>query len=113
MLPVAQEHGIGVLAMKTMASGHLLSSGVVEPVECLHYAMNLPVSVVIAGCDTYAIFQQALEAVRTFRPLSQEEVGTLLARTAEAAGAGEFEPFKVTHTYDGTMRHPEWLGLKG
>ena len=111
VLPVAQEHGIGVLGMKPMASGHVLRSGVVQPVECLHYAMNLPVSVVITGCDSYAIFQQALEAARTFRPLRQEEVESLLARTAEAAGAGEFEPFKITNTYDGTMRHPEWLGL--
>ncbi|MHB1134133.1 MAG: aldo/keto reductase [Chloroflexota bacterium] len=112
VLPVAQEHGIGVLAMKTMASGHVLRSGVVQPEECLRYAMNLPVSVVITGCDSYAIFEQALQTVRGFQPLSQEEVQSLLARTAGAATDGEFEPFKMTNTYDGTERHREWLGLE-
>jgi predicted aldo/keto reductase-like oxidoreductase len=111
VLPVALEHGIGVLAMKTMGSGHLLRSGVVTPVECLHYAMNVPVSVVIAGCDSEEIFQQALHAWQDFRPLSQQQVEEMLARTAPVAQAGEFEPFKTTHQYDGTIRNPQWLGL--
>lgn len=111
VMPVALEHGIAVLAMKTMGSGHLLRSGVVTPVECLHYAMNLPISVAITGCDSEEIFQQALQAWRDFRPLSQQEVDDMLARTAPVSQDGEFEPFKVTHQYDGTIRNPQWLGL--
>ncbi len=111
VMPVALEHGIAVLAMKTMGSGHLLRSGVVTPVECLHYAMNLPISVAITGCDSEEIFQQALQAWRDFRPLSQQEVDDMLVRTAPVSRDGEFEPFKVTHQYDGTIRNPQWLGL--
>ena len=49
-------------------------SGVVTPIECLHYALNLPTSVVITGIDSLEILDQALEAVRTFRPLGEEQV---------------------------------------
>ena len=36
---------------------------------------------------------KALEAVRTFRPLTDSQVLSLLAKTAKAASQGEFEPF--------------------
>ena len=69
VVPVLTKHGIGVLGMKSMGDGFVLKSNVVTPVECLHYAMNLPTSVVITGCDSLQILEQALEAARTFKPL--------------------------------------------
>jgi len=38
--------------MKSMANGILLKSKTVTPIECLHYALNLPTSVVITGIDS-------------------------------------------------------------
>ena len=110
VLPRLLEQGTGVLGMKSMAEGIILKTGAVTPLECLHYALNLPTSVVITGIDSLAILDQALEAVRTFRPLSDDQVRSLLARTAEAASSGELEPFKTTSLFDGTAEHPEWLG---
>jgi aryl-alcohol dehydrogenase-like predicted oxidoreductase len=110
VLPYLLEHDIGVLGMKSMAEGILLETNTVTPIECLHYALNLPTSVVITGIDSLEILDQALEAVRTFRPLSERQVASLLARTAQAASSGEFEPFKTTSFFDGTAQHPEWLG---
>jgi len=110
VLPRLVERGIGVLGMKSMAEGIIPRTGAVTPLECLHYALNLPTSVVITGIDSLAILDQALEAVRTFRPLSDEQVRSLLARTAAAASSGELEPFKTTSLFDGTAEHPEWLG---
>ncbi len=78
--------------------------------ERLHYALNLPTSVVITGIDSLEILQQAFKAVHTFNPLSGEEVKSLLAKTARAASRGEFEPFKTTSIFDGTAQNPEWLG---
>jgi aryl-alcohol dehydrogenase-like predicted oxidoreductase len=109
VLPVLLERGIGVLGMKPFGSGHILESGAVTPMECLHYAMNLPASVVITGCDSMAILEQALQAARTFRPLSVEEVSALLARTAGPASDGRYERYKTAHGYDSTARNPEWL----
>jgi len=110
VLPELVRQNIGVLGMKSMANRILLKSNTVTPLECLHYALNLPTSVVITGIDSMKILDQAFEAVRTFRPLSQQEVGSLLAKTRKVAMGGKFEPFKTTSLFDGTAQHPEWLG---
>jgi predicted aldo/keto reductase-like oxidoreductase len=110
VLPELVRQKIGVLGMKSMANGILLKSNTVTPIECLHYALNLPTSVVITGIDNMGILDQACEAVRTFHPMSDEDVCSLLSKTATAAARGEFEPFKTTSIFDGTARNPEWLG---
>lgn len=109
-LPLLVKHGIGVLGMKPMGDKIILQSKTATPVECLHYAMNLPTSVVITGCDSMEILQQALDAARSFKPMSKDEVATLLAKTASAAAKGEFEQYKTTHNFDGTYQNPQWLG---
>jgi len=96
--------------MKSLANGRILQSGTVSAIECLHYALHLPTSVVITGCDTLQILDQAFEAVRTFQPMSDTQVAALLARTADAASRGEFELFKTSSIYDATATHPDWLG---
>jgi hypothetical protein len=78
--------------------------------ECLQYALNLPTSTVITGMDSLEILEQGLEAVRTFKPLSPETVAALLAKTATAAAKGDYEHFKTSATFDGTVTNPEWLG---
>lgn len=110
VLPELVKDNIGVLAMKTLANGTILESKTVTATECLQYAMNLPVSVVITGCESMEDLEQALNAARTFKPLSNDEVGSLLAKTEQAAARGEYELFKTTSVYDGTAAHPEWLG---
>ena len=110
VLPELLKRGIAALAMKSMADGILLKSGVVSPFDCLHYALNLPVSVVITGIDSMEILEQACEAARAFRPISKEEITALLAKTAQAASKGEYEPFKTSSIFDGTAHNPHWLG---
>jgi predicted aldo/keto reductase-like oxidoreductase len=110
VLPALVRAGIGVLGMKSMGDGLLLKSRTVTPVECLHYAMTLPTSTVITDIDSMKVLEQDLEAVKTFRPLTDEQVAALLARTAQAASEGQFEGFKTTNGFDGTANHPEWLG---
>ncbi|MDR9500915.1 MAG: aldo/keto reductase [Desulfurivibrionaceae bacterium] len=110
VLPELIRRKIGVLGMKCMGNGILLQSKTVTPSECLHYALNLPVSVVITGIDSMEILEQACQAVQTFQPMSGDAVQALLAKTAEAAAAGVFEPFKTSSIFDATARHPEWLG---
>jgi predicted aldo/keto reductase-like oxidoreductase len=110
VLPVLVKKQIGVLGMKPMGSGIILQSKVVQPVECLHYAMNLPTSVVITGCDSMAILESSLNAARTFKPLSESEVAALLGKTVEAAKNGQFEGYKTTTNFDGTANNPQWLG---
>jgi aryl-alcohol dehydrogenase-like predicted oxidoreductase len=110
VVPKLVEQGIAVLAMKTMGGGIILKSNTVTAKECLRYALNLPTSVVITGCDSMPILDQAFEVARTFQPMPQAEVTTLLQKTREAAMTGKFELFKTTAIFDGTARNPQWLG---
>jgi tyrosyl-tRNA synthetase len=88
----------------------ILERKTVTPVECLHYAMNLPTSVVITGCDSMRILDQALQAARSFRPMKSAEIEALLAKTDQPAKHGKYEQYKITHTFDGTCQNPQWLG---
>jgi predicted aldo/keto reductase-like oxidoreductase len=110
VLPALTKDGIGVLGMKPIGDHLILDSKTATPIECLHYAMNLPTSVVITGCDSLPILQQALQAARTFQPMDSSQVAALLAKTAKAAEAGQFELYKTTHHFDGTVANPQWLG---
>ena len=110
VLPVLVKEHIGVLGMKSMAGNHILKTGTVTAVECLHYAMTLPTSVVITGIESMTILDQALEAVRSFKPMTTSQITALLNRTAVAAADGRYEPFKTTEKFDGTARYPQWLG---
>ena len=110
VLPVLVEHGIGVLGMKPMGDAIILESKSATPIECLHYAMNLPTSVVITGCDSMERLDQALAAARSFKPMSKTEVAALLAKTSSSAAKGEFEQYKTTSNFDGTIHNPQWLG---
>jgi len=110
VVPELQRQGIGVLGMKSMANGIILKSGTVTATECLHYALNLPTSVVITGCDSMEVLDQAITAAESFRPMDAAQVDALLARTAEAAAHGRFEPFKTSSIFDATAENPDWLG---
>jgi predicted aldo/keto reductase-like oxidoreductase len=110
VLPVLVREQIGVCGMKPLASGEVVTSQTIDPIDALHYAMNLPTSVVITGCDSEKILDQALQAVRTFQPMSREQVAALLAKTAQAAANGRYERFKTSNIFDSTAKNPEWLG---
>jgi predicted aldo/keto reductase-like oxidoreductase len=110
VLPVLVKNQIGVEAMKTFGDHFILQSHTVQAIECLHYSMTLPTSVVITGIDSMQILDQAIEAARTYKPMTKEEVAALLARTRIAALNGQFELYKTTSHFDGTAHNPQWLG---
>ncbi|MDW5266864.1 MULTISPECIES: aldo/keto reductase [Acidobacteriaceae] len=110
VIPVALKQGTGILAMKTFGDNYILRSKTVEPIEALHYGLTQPVSVVITGIDSPAVLDQAIQATKTFKPLTQTEIASLLDRTREAASEGKFELFKTTSQFDGTAANPKWLG---
>ncbi len=110
VLPVLVKAEIGVLGMKSMGDPFILKSNTVKPIECLHYALNLPTSTVITGIDSPQILDQALEAVRTFKPMDKAQVAALLERTREAAARGQYELYKTADRFDSTAKNPQWLG---
>ncbi len=109
VVPRLVKEGVGVLAMKTLGGGSILGAGITAA-ECFHYAMNLPSSVVIIGIDSEDTLDQALAAVKSFKPLDPAQLAALLAKSQIPAAAGRYEQFKTTNMYDGTTSHPAWLG---
>lgn len=99
-----------VLGMKPLASGLIFQVRGVNAVDCLHYALNLPTSVVINGCDSMERLDQAFEAMKTFGPMSEAAVEALTARTKEAALSGSIERFKTSEDFDGTSHNPASMG---
>jgi predicted aldo/keto reductase-like oxidoreductase len=110
VMPRLVKEGIAVLGMKPLASGAVLKTNTVTATECLHFALNLPTSVVINGCESLERLEQALEAVKTFKPMSNAQVQALLAKTKTPAMTGDFERFKTGIQFDGTARNPQWMG---
>jgi len=109
VLPVLVERGIGVLGMKPLAAGHAVRSGAATAEECLRYALSLPTSVVITGCDSLPILEQALRVGNSFTPMTAEEMAALRARTATPNASGQLEGYKTTGNFDGTVKNPHWL----
>jgi len=109
VLPVALSKGLGVMSMKPICSGDALRSKTVSAVECLQYALHLPSHVVITGCDSMGVLEQAINTTVHFQPMTQEQVADILGRTKDAAHAGEFERFKTSDVFDSTEHHKSWL----
>jgi aryl-alcohol dehydrogenase-like predicted oxidoreductase len=110
VVPQLVQENIGVLGMKPLGSGMILETKAVSATECLHYAMNLPTSVVITGIDKMSVLEQALQAAASFKPMSRDQVAPLLKKTEPFAMAGKYEKFKTDVRFDATASHPEWLG---
>jgi predicted aldo/keto reductase-like oxidoreductase len=110
VIPVAQKHGMAVLGMKPLANGAILKTNTITAVEGLHYAMSVPVTVTITGCDSMTVLQQALGVARNFKPLDEQQKIAILQKTAPVGMQGKFEAYKSSQIYDGTANNPQWLG---
>ena len=110
LMPVALAQGIGVQTMKPFGGKMVLESNTLSPTECLHYAMSLPTSVVINGCDKMEYLEQGLQAVKTFKPMNPQQISALVAKTKVPAFEGKYELFKTSAHFDSTAKNPSWLG---
>jgi len=109
IFPIAEQQNTAVLAMKTFGDTFIVDSHVAEPIDMLHYSMSQPVAVVITGCDRMPILEQALQAVRSYQPMTAEQQAAILARSAAVARDGATEKYKTSHHFDGTVQNPRWL----
>jgi len=110
VVPKLVEQQIAVLGMKPLAEGEIPRSGLVSAIDCLHYSLSLPTTVVINGCDSMERLHQALEAVRTFKPLSETAMNAIRTKTKQVAMTGRLEGFKTSSVFDGTAQNPQWMG---
>jgi predicted aldo/keto reductase-like oxidoreductase len=110
VIPVAHKHGMAILGMKPLSNGAILKASTISAAEALHYAMSVPVTMTITGCESMANLEQALGVARHFKPMTEQQKLAVLQKTAPGADAGQFEAYKSSHIYDGTINNPQWLG---
>ena len=102
LLPLAVEKRMGIIGMKVPGRGRLLSSWTPPPLErqqhswegaviatrpgtllmreAMYYALSLPVSTIIIGCDSIQQLEENVQLAREFTPLSQHQMASLAAR---------------------------------
>jgi len=134
VLPVLVQRKIGVVAMKSASFGDILRGGgrhrfesvrtalldidlvgdivrgyKVSVAECLHFAMGLPVSVVVSGMDNLEMAKENIAIAKSYKPMTEGERSELLARVRDVARSGRLERFKTTNDFDSrihmTQRH--------
>ena len=103
VLPILVRRNIGVIAMKTLASGYVLRANVATPKQALGYVWSQPVSTIVSGIDSEQFLEANVRLARAFRPMGQTEQAELLGKTRDAALTGEFEPFKTPPNFDGPV----------
>ena len=103
VLPILVRRNIGVIAMKSLASRHVLRANVVTPKEALDYVWSQPVSTIVSGIDTEQFLEANAGMARAFSPMSETEQAAVLDKTKEVALTGKFEPFKTAPNYDGPV----------
>jgi aryl-alcohol dehydrogenase-like predicted oxidoreductase len=108
LLPLAVEKQMGIIGMKVMARGRILSSWTPPPVEeqkhswegrgaitttpgtltkreTFYYNLSLPISTAIIGCDSVEQVEECVELARSFTPLSQAQMAALEAKVEPVA----------------------------
>jgi uncharacterized protein len=103
LLPLAVEKQMGIIGMKVPARGRLLSTWTPPPIEqqkhswegmavqaptpgtlsmreAVYYALSLPVSTIIIGCDSIAQLEENVTLAREYTPLSGQQMASLHGR---------------------------------
>ena len=102
LLPLAVEKQMGIIGMKVPARGRILSSWTPPPIEqqkhmwegmvlaptpgtldmkqAVFYALSLPVSTIIIGCDSIAQLEQNVQLARDFTPYNHAQMEALVAK---------------------------------
>ena len=60
--------------------------------------------------DKPEYLDQAFNVTRNFKPMTEQQQASLLARTRDVALTGKTELFKTSNHFDGTAQNPKWLG---
>ncbi len=92
VIPQAQKRGMAVLGMKPLSNGAILKTGTITAPQALHYAMSVPVTVTITGCQSMANLEQALSVARNFQPMTREQKLAVLEKTAPVATKDSSKP---------------------
>lgn len=94
IIPMLKERNIGIIGMKSAASGAIVNNNIATIEECLRFAMSMPTSTVVSGMSTMAHMEQNIAIAKNFKPMSEAELTKLLEKTYDAAQDGKHEWYK-------------------
>jgi predicted aldo/keto reductase-like oxidoreductase len=82
----AVKRNIGIIAMKTLSFGNIISMGVAKAAEAMPWAWTQPISTLCSGCDTVERLNYNVYLAKTFKPMPEAEQAALLERVKPFAG---------------------------
>jgi aryl-alcohol dehydrogenase-like predicted oxidoreductase len=109
IFPLAEEQGIGVIGMKSLAAGHLFDDPAIEITaeDAIRYALSQPIASLCVGVDSTAVLEQDLRIGREFVPMTREEQTAAIDKVFHHCWAGQHEPFKTSFDYEGNEARRE------
>jgi aryl-alcohol dehydrogenase-like predicted oxidoreductase len=109
IIPIAQEQGIGVIGMKSLAAGHIFDDPAIgiTAEEAIRYALSQPIASLCTGIDSMAILKQNLRIGREFVPMTAQEQAAAVDKVFHHAWDGQHEPFKTSFQFEGNEARRE------
>ena len=105
VVPVCRNKGISVIGMKALGGGRIPDQLHIPASTCRRFALSLPIATLVCGIKSRENLRQDLEMARAFKPISQDEMKNLLAKTETRGSDGKLEPWKTTDY--GSRHHRE------
>lgn len=93
-LPLARKQNMGIIAMKTLGAGAVLRDKAATLEECLRYALALPISTAIMGCDQVGHVEDDVRIAKTAKPMATAEMERIRRRVTQLELA-KLEPWKM------------------
>ncbi len=94
VLPKVDARGLGKIAMKTNAIGHITENKIATIPECLRFAMAQNPHTIVSGVETVEELEQNVATIKTAKPYTEEELRQLLSRTAKGPIGPKIEQYK-------------------
>jgi len=94
VLPRARKKGLGVLAMKSNAIGGITKHKIATIDECLRFSVTQDVDVLVSGVETVEQLEHNVGVVKSFKPMSKQEISSVLERTKKGPIGSKVENYK-------------------
>ena len=82
--------------MKALSNGIIPEELGITAEMCRRFSLSLPISTLACGIRSRENLRQDLAMARGFKPITQEEIDELLAKTSEPGRDGKLEHYKTT-----------------
>ncbi|NQU20999.1 MAG: aldo/keto reductase [Candidatus Nealsonbacteria bacterium] len=96
VVPECTKRKIGVIGMKGLAGGTIPTELKIPAEVCRRYALSQPISTLVCGIRSRENLRQDIAMARNFKPMTEQQMDDLRAKTAKPGSDGKLERFKTT-----------------